>query len=97
MEVRDNPAELRYELVDGGQVVGEIRYRRDPDRIVLVHTEVSPALEGQGLASRLVAGALDDIRAQGLRVVPICPFVRSYLRHHPGFEDVVATDLQVSD
>jgi predicted GNAT family acetyltransferase len=97
MEVRDNPAELRYELVDDGRVLGEILYRRDPDRIVLVHTEVPPELEGKGLASRLVAGALDDIRARGLRVVPVCPFVRSYLRDHPGFDDLVATDLQVSD
>jgi uncharacterized protein len=97
MEVRDNPAKLRYELVDDGNVVGEILYRRDPDRIVLVHTEVAPELEGQGLASRLVADALDDIRAKGLRVVPICPFVRSYLGHHPGYEDLVATDLQATD
>ncbi len=97
MEVRDNPDELRYELVDDGEVVGEIRYRRDPDRIVLVHTEVSPALEGHGLASRLVAGALDDIRAQGLRVVPICPFVRSYLRHHPEYGDLVTSGRRVTD
>jgi uncharacterized protein len=97
MEFRDNPAKLRYELVDDGNVVGEILYRRHPDRIVLVHTEVAPEMEGQGLASRLVADALDDIRAKGLRVVPICPFVRSYLRHHPGYEDLVATDLQATD
>jgi predicted GNAT family acetyltransferase len=96
MEVRDNPEERRYELVDDGQLVGEILYRRDPGRVVLVHTEVSPALEGQGLASRLVAGALDDIRARGLRVVPICPFVRSYLRRHPEYEDLVVTNPQVT-
>jgi predicted GNAT family acetyltransferase len=97
MEVRDNPEELRYELVDAGRVVGEIRYRRIPDRIVLVHTEVPPAFEGHGFASRLVAGALNDIRAQGLRVVPVCPFVRSYLRDHPEYADLVTADLQVSD
>jgi uncharacterized protein len=97
MEVRDNPEESRYELVDGGDVVGEILYRRYPDRIVLVHTEVSPALEGQGLASRLVVGALDDIRATGLRVVPVCPFVRAYLRRHPEYEDLVTTGPQVTD
>ncbi|HEY5661559.1 MAG TPA: GNAT family N-acetyltransferase [Gaiellaceae bacterium] len=83
MEVRDNPEELRYELVDDDQVVGELLYRRYPDRILLVHTDIPPALEGQGLGSRLVAGALDDARAKGLRVVPVCPFVRSYLRRHP--------------
>ena len=96
MEVRDNPEERRYELVDDGQLVGEILYRSDPGRVVLVHTEVSPALEGQGLASRLVAGALDDIRARGLRVVPICPFVRSYLRRHPEYDDLVVTKPQVT-
>jgi predicted GNAT family acetyltransferase len=97
MEVRDNPEESRFELVDGDEVVGEILYRRFPDRIVLVHTEVSPAREGQGLASRLVAGALDDIRATGLRVVPVCPFVRAYLRRHQEYEDLVTTDPQVTD
>jgi uncharacterized protein len=88
--VRDNADDLRYELVLDGDVVGEIRYRRRPDRIALVHTEVDPALEGQGLAGRLAAGALDDIRAQGLLVVPICPFVRAYVRRHPEYADLVA-------
>lgn len=92
MEVRDNPEESRYELLDGGEVVGEILYRRYPDRIVLVHTEVSPALEGRGLASDLVVGALDDIRANGLRVVPVCPFVRAYLRKHPEYNDLLGRD-----
>jgi predicted GNAT family acetyltransferase len=81
--VRNNPADLRYELVLDGDVVGEIDYRRSHDAVVLVHTEVSPELEGQGFGAQLVAGALDDIRAQGLRVVAVCPFVRAYMRRHP--------------
>ena len=88
--VRENPDDRRYELVLGGDVVGEVRYRSKRDRIALVHTEVQPAFEGQGLAGRLVAGALDDIRARGLRVVPICPYVRAYLRRHPEYADLVA-------
>jgi predicted GNAT family acetyltransferase len=81
--VRNNPDALRYELVVENEVVGEIDYRRSNDAVVLVHTEVSPALEGRGLGGQLVAGALEDIRAQGLRVVAVCPFVRAYLRRHP--------------
>jgi len=88
MEVRDNPEQSRFELIDCAELVGEILYRRYPDRIVLVHTEVSPALEGQGLASRLVAGALEDIRTEGLRVVPVCPFVRAYLQRHPEYAEL---------
>jgi len=90
--VRDNPEARRYELVVDGEVAGEILYRRSPDRIALVHTEVSPALEGQGLGSRLVAGALDDVRAHGLHAVPICPFVRSYVQRHPEYGDLVVSD-----
>jgi predicted GNAT family acetyltransferase len=95
--VSNNPEELRYELVVDGDVAGEILYRRSPDRIALVHTEVSPSLEGQGLGSRLVAGALDDVRAHGLRAVPICPFVRGYIRRHPEYGDLVVSDAQVGD
>jgi uncharacterized protein len=81
--VRNNSDALRYELVVDDDVVGEIDYRRSHDAVMLVHTEVSPALEGRGLGGQLAAGALEDVRAQGLRVVAVCPFVRAYLRRHP--------------
>jgi uncharacterized protein len=87
--VRDNPDALRYELVLDGEVVGEIRYRLRPGRISLVHTEVLPAYEGRGLAGQLAAGALDNIRARGLRVVAICPYVQAYIRRHPEYEDIL--------
>jgi predicted GNAT family acetyltransferase len=88
--VRDDADELRYELVVDERVVGELLYRRRPGEVALVHTEVEPALEGRGLGGRLVAGALDDIRARQLRVVPICPFVRSYIERHHEYADLVA-------
>jgi hypothetical protein len=88
--VRDNPDEQRYELVLDDDVVGEIVYRLRPGAVVLLHTEVSPDLEGKGLGAQLVAGALDDIRARGLRLVPLCPFVGDYLRRHPEAADLVA-------
>jgi predicted GNAT family acetyltransferase len=94
--VRDNPSELRYELVLDQRVVGEIMYRLAPDALVLLHTEVLPSLEGKGLGARLVAGALDDIRARGLHVVAVCPFVRSYIRrHHPDYADLVVRGVEV--
>jgi predicted GNAT family acetyltransferase len=92
--VSDNPAELRYELRIDGELVGEILYRRRGSTIVLVHTEVDPALEGQGLAATLVRDALDDIRARGERVVPHCPFVASYIRRHPEYRDLVTRDYE---
>ena len=95
--VQDNPGESRYELVLDEQVVGEILYRLAPDHVELLHTEILPSLENKGLGARLVAGALDDIRARGLRVVPFCPFVRSYIRRHPDYADLVVRDVQVQD
>jgi predicted GNAT family acetyltransferase len=59
---------------------------------VLVHTEVAPSAEGAGVGSRLVRGALDDVRARGLRVAPLCPFVREYIRRHPEYADLVGDD-----
>ena len=88
--VRDNPDGSRYELLVDGDVVGALHYRLRRDRVSLVHTEVQPAFEGRGLAGRLVAGALEDIRARKLRVVPICPYARAYIQRHPEYADVVA-------
>lgn len=90
MTVRDNPEKLRYEALVDGQVAGLLFYRAREGELVLVHTEVADEFEGQGIGSRLVAGALDDIRARGLRIVPICPFVKAYLRRHPEYTDLIA-------
>jgi uncharacterized protein len=93
VRVVDNPADERYELWVGDTRAGEIVYRLRPDSITLVHTEVSEDFEGHGLGSTLVAGALDDIRRRGLRLTPICPFVRSYLERHPEHADLVASHV----
>jgi predicted GNAT family acetyltransferase len=55
--VTDNPRVSRYELWLGTTRAGLIEYRSQPGVVVLVHTEVDPALAGQGLGERLVAGA----------------------------------------
>ena len=89
ISVSDNPALRRYELRVDGALEGEIMYRIERDKIVLIHTEVSPDIEGRGLGARLVRDALDDIRARGLRVVPLCPFVASFVRRHPEYGDLM--------
>jgi hypothetical protein len=97
LTVRDNPTELRYELLDGDTVVGLIRYRIEPGAVALIHTEIEPAHEGQGLASELVKGALDDLRGRGLRLIPICPYVRSWLERHPEYTDLITADRATPD
>ena len=64
-------------------------YRRVGDVLVLHHTEVPPALQGQGLAGELVQAVLDWVRAQGLRVRPACSYVAAYMRRHPETQDLL--------
>ena len=88
--VVDNPAELRYEIWVDDRLAGEIRYTLDGEVVAMVHTEIDPSDEGTGLGQMLVAGALDDVRGQGRRVRPICPFVAKYIARHPDYQDLVA-------
>ena len=95
--VRNNPSELRYEALVDGRMVGLLRYRQEPGLVVLVHSEVDLDLEGSGIGSELVGGALADIRERGLRVVPHCPFVIDYIRRHPEEADLVGVDPAVPE
>jgi uncharacterized protein len=90
LEVVDVPDRGRYEARLGGRRVGVADYLRAGERVVFSHTEVEPALEGRGIASRLARRALEDARERGLRVVPACSFFRVYLRRHPEDADLLA-------
>jgi uncharacterized protein len=87
--VRDNAALKRFELETDGRT-GYLYYRLEPGVITLVHTEVPPAIGGRGVGSALVRGALEAIRAKGLRVVATCSFVAAYMGKHPEFNDLIA-------
>jgi predicted GNAT family acetyltransferase len=63
--------------------LAEIVYHRNGQRLVLVHTGVPDELEGRGIGGALVRAAIDHARAEGLIVVPRCPFARAWLERHP--------------
>lgn len=88
-EVVNNAASLRFELeVDG--FVAAAYYELKPGVITFTHTEVPKELGGKGIGSKLVKGALDQVRQDGLKVVPDCPFVKAYLDKHPEQADLLA-------
>ncbi|MFI6598958.1 GNAT family N-acetyltransferase [Nonomuraea sp. NPDC050536] len=89
VEVVDNSGESRFEVHVDGKVAGFADYRLLPTKIVFTHTEVLPDYEGKGMASRLVKTALETSRDTGLRVVPLCPYVKEYIERHPEFSGLV--------
>jgi uncharacterized protein len=93
VEVSDNQAENRFEAHGGGKAAFLV-YRRMPDRLVLVHTEVPTELEGHGIGSKLVRAGIEFAREQGLTVVPVCPFVINYIRRHQEHVDLVHPDYR---
>ncbi len=87
--VRDNQTQSRFELDVEGQIAFA-NYRQTPAAIIITHTETPRALRGRGIASELVKGALELIRADGKKVIAGCSFVVDYLREHPEDADLVA-------
>jgi len=79
----------RYEVRVDGALAGYAQYRRADGRFVFLHTEIEPAFEGRGLGSALARGALDDVRAQGQLVVPLCPFIHGWIDKHADYSDLV--------
>ncbi len=86
--VRDNVAQSRFEL-DAEGAVAFANYRLTPSAVIVTHTETPPALRGRGIASELMQGALELIRADGHKVVAGCSFVVDYLHKHPEYADMV--------
>jgi uncharacterized protein len=86
--VRNNPSQNRFELEAAGEIAAAY-YSRSPGVMTFTHTEVPAALSGQGIGSKLVRGALELVRAEGLKVVAKCPFVAAFMAKHPEFNDLL--------
>ena len=78
-------------MVDGAEA-GELDYRVIEGRRAFVHTGVRDELEGQGLAGKLAERVLLDARADGVGIIPLCPYVRGYIERHEEHADLVDHD-----
>lgn len=87
--VVDNPEKLRFEAYLGEELAGFAQYEQAHQLIVITHTEVGDAFEGKGVGSSLVRGVLDEVRGRDLRVLPLCPFVKSWIGSHDEYADMV--------
>ncbi|GAA1663971.1 GNAT family N-acetyltransferase [Catellatospora bangladeshensis] len=92
IEVTEAPARERFEARDSeaGAVAGFMTYQLSGNIIVFTHTEVFPEFEGKGVGSAIARTVMDDARAKGRTVVPICPFLAGWLEKHPEYADITA-------
>lgn len=88
----------RYEATLGksSELAAILEYRWLDRGIALLHTEVLPEYEGQGVGSRFARGVFADLRARELKVIPKCPFIVRWLERHPEEHDLLARPLDPS-
>lgn len=89
-QIVDNHADHRYEMIVDG-ITCYLSYSREAGKFTFLHTVVPDALGGRGIASQLTKYALDEARANGEKVVPLCSFSAAYVLKHPEYQDLVAT------
>ena len=89
IEISDATERNRFIATLDGEQAGFIVYRLRPGLLALIHTEVEDRFEGRGLGGRLARFALDQARAEGLAVLPFCPFVNEWMKRHPEYVDLV--------
>jgi predicted GNAT family acetyltransferase len=88
-QIRQNATLNRFEFdVAGGTAVAF--YRLADGVVSITHTEVPFALRGQGIGSQMMHGVLQNVREQGLRVVPRCSFAADFIQRHPHYADLAA-------
>jgi uncharacterized protein len=87
-DIVNNKAQKRYELTVDGHLAATY-YEIADGVITFVHTEVPPELGGKGVGSRLIKGALDQVRAEGLKVIAQCPFVKAFIEKNPAYQDLL--------
>jgi hypothetical protein len=88
-EIVNNPSQHRYELAVDGHLAATY-YEIAGGIITFVHTEVPPEFGGKGIGSKLIKGALDQVRAGGLKVIAQCPFVKAFIAKNAAYQDLLA-------
>lgn len=90
LDVTGNHGRYSAKIADGPEA--EMTFRRlNPTTIAIDHTLVPDAYRGLGIAAQLVQRGIDDARANGDKIVPICSYVVAQFRRHPEWADLRAT------
>ncbi len=84
-----NADEKRFETVVEGHLC-ELGFELADNVIHINHVRVPKAVGGRGIAGNLTRHALDHARARGWKVVPNCPYVKTWIDRHREYAELVA-------
>ena len=62
--------------------------RLSADRLIIEHTQTFAGFEGRGIGKRLVVAGAEWARANGQKLMPLCPFARQIFDRFPEYADV---------
>ena len=94
VKIKENKEKKRFE-VEVENKLALIEYIRAEDKMYLTHTEVPSELEGKGIASSMAKQVLQQIKDEDLKLVPLCPFIASYVKRHPEWKEILAEGYKV--
>ncbi len=94
VEIKENIEKKRFEA-EVENSLALIEYIRAEDKMYLTHTEVPTELEGKGIASSMAKQVLQQIKDEHLKLVPLCPFIASYIKRHPEWKEILAKGYNV--
>ncbi len=83
----DRGGKFFYE--EGGRILAEMTYVwAGAEKMIIDHTEVDSSLKGKGVGNQLVAAAIEKARAEGFKILPLCPFAKAVMDKHTEYNDV---------
>jgi predicted GNAT family acetyltransferase len=90
IKLEEGQSKGRYFLRSPQGAVAEMTFSKVGEHMIIIdHTEVPDAFRGQGVGLRLVARAVEDMRAAGKKIIPLCPFANAQFRRHKQWADVL--------
>lgn len=91
IELEDGGSKGRYLTRSAGGDIAEMTFSKVGEHMIIIdHTEVPDAFRGQGVGLSLVTRAVEDARAAGKKIIPLCPFANAQFRRHPEWADVLS-------
>ena len=91
IQIEETGSKGRYFLGAPGGAVAEMTFSKVGEHMFIIdHTEVPDAFRGQGAGLKLVTRAVEDARAMGKKIIPLCPFANAQFRRHPEWADVLS-------